>query len=155
MHFGNLLPTLQIAIGPVILVSGAGLLLLSMTNRFGRIIDRSREVSEALRQAPGSDDKRLTSQLGILVRRAHLIRIAIALVTLSVLLAAVLIIVIFLTALFQLEAAPMIVILFTACMASLVGSLVVFMKDINVSLAAFELETKLEDEANNEKTGKR
>jgi hypothetical protein len=31
----ELIPILQIAIGPVILISGVGLLLLSMTNRLG------------------------------------------------------------------------------------------------------------------------
>ena len=38
----DLLPILQTAIGPVILVSGVGLLILSMTNRLGRAIDRAR-----------------------------------------------------------------------------------------------------------------
>jgi len=32
----QLIPVLQVAIGPVILISGVGLLLLSMTNRYGR-----------------------------------------------------------------------------------------------------------------------
>ena len=38
----ELIPILQIAVGPVILISGVGLLLLSMTNRLGRAIDRAR-----------------------------------------------------------------------------------------------------------------
>ena len=33
---------LQLAICPVILISGVGLLLLTMTNRFGRVIDREK-----------------------------------------------------------------------------------------------------------------
>lgn len=45
----DLLPSLQIAIGPVILVSGVSLLLLSMTNRLGRVIDRARDLSIELR----------------------------------------------------------------------------------------------------------
>jgi len=36
----ELIPVLQVAIGPVVLISGIGLLILSMTNRFGRVIDR-------------------------------------------------------------------------------------------------------------------
>ena len=36
----QLIPVLQTAIGPMILISGVGLLLLSMTNRLGRVIDR-------------------------------------------------------------------------------------------------------------------
>jgi antibiotic biosynthesis monooxygenase (ABM) superfamily enzyme len=135
----------------VILVSGAGLLLLSMTNRFGRIIDRSREIVEALRSTQEGESELLISQLRILVRRAHLVRIAIALVTLSVLLAAVLIIVIFLTALFRLDAALLIVLLFTACMVSLIAALIFFMRDVNASLAAFQLEVGLGSETDDRK----
>jgi hypothetical protein len=35
-----MIPVLQVAIGPVILISGVGLLLLTLTNRYGRTIDR-------------------------------------------------------------------------------------------------------------------
>lgn len=45
MSLADLIPTLQPAIGPVNLVSGVGLLLLSMTNRPGRVIDRSRPAA--------------------------------------------------------------------------------------------------------------
>ena len=34
----KIIPMLQVAIGPVILISGVGLLLLTMTNRLGRAI---------------------------------------------------------------------------------------------------------------------
>ena len=42
MAFGpdNLLPTIQLAITPVILITGIGSLLLTMTNRMGRVVDR-------------------------------------------------------------------------------------------------------------------
>jgi len=42
---------LELAVSPAILVSGIGLLLLSMTNRFGRMIDRARILMPRL----GSD----------------------------------------------------------------------------------------------------
>jgi hypothetical protein len=44
MQLKDLFPDLQIAIAPVILISGVGLLLLSMTNRLGRTIDRARQL---------------------------------------------------------------------------------------------------------------
>ncbi len=40
----ELIPVLQVAIGPVILISGVGLLLLSMTNRLSRVIERARNL---------------------------------------------------------------------------------------------------------------
>jgi hypothetical protein len=42
MLLNDLMTTLQLSIGPVILISGVGLILLSMSNRFARVIDRSR-----------------------------------------------------------------------------------------------------------------
>ena len=48
MRFAELIPVLQMAVGPVILISGIGLILLSMTNRFGRVIDRAVQVHGAL-----------------------------------------------------------------------------------------------------------
>ena len=46
----EIIPVLQVAIGPVILISGVGLLLLTMTNRLGRAIDRSRSLAGELRE---------------------------------------------------------------------------------------------------------
>lgn len=156
MRFNELIPILQVAIGPVILISGAGLLLLSMTNRYGRVIDRARLLSDALRArqqqqqqkptggagnaAAGADTGQFALQLEILTRRARLVRLCITLAVLSVLLASVMIIFLFLAALLHLDAAVLIVLLFTACMGSLIASLVVFLRDINLSLSALELQ---------------
>ncbi len=41
----QLVPILQTAIGPTILISGVGLLLLAMTNRLNHILDRTRQLS--------------------------------------------------------------------------------------------------------------
>jgi len=139
MNFHDLIPVLQVSIGPVILISGVGLLLLSMTNRYGRAIDRSRHLCESLRTSPDRHSAR-AKQLDVLLRRARIIRASIALAAGSMLLAALLIITLFLTALFQLELAALLICLFIACLCCLIASLVVFIVDINVSLAALELE---------------
>ena len=140
MSLTDLIPTLQLAVGPVILISGIGLILLSMTNRFGRIIDRSRILTEDLRRAPRAAHKRILAQLRILADRARVLRGAIALSTISVLLASILIISLFIGALLQLAMAALIVILFVLCMLSLIISLVLFFSDMRLSLKAFWLE---------------
>ncbi|SKB07600.1 Protein of unknown function [Prosthecobacter debontii] len=139
MTLPDLIPTLQLSIGPVILISGIGLLLLSMTNRFGRIIDRSRHLARELR-AGEPRDLRLTQELQILARRARIMRAAIALSGISVLLAAVLIIDLFIGSLLLLPVATSIAIVFSLCLASLIASLVLFIRDINLSLKALWLE---------------
>ena len=136
----ELIPVLQVAIGPVILISGVGLLLLTLTNRYGRTIDRARQLVGELRELASSDRERLEGQIEILYRRARLIRLSITLAAVSVLLASVLIIVLFLTALWRLEVALLISLLFIGSMASLIVSLGAFIRDLNLSLMALKME---------------
>jgi hypothetical protein len=136
----EIVPLLQLAIGPVILISGVGLLLLSLTNRFGRVIDRSRAFAGELRVASPVEAERLRGQLAILWRRARIVRLAITLAALSVLLAALLVSGLFLAALWRVEWAGAVVALFIGCMATLVGALVAFLRDIHLSLVALRLE---------------
>jgi hypothetical protein len=149
MSLADLIPILQLAIGPVILISGVGLLLLSMTNRFGRIIDRSRLLARDLAAAPPADSARIHAQLGILARRARIVRAGIALATVSVLLAAFLVIGLFLAALLHLPLAALLVALFILCLLSLIASLLLFISDLNLSLRALWLEMP----AGNQQTG--
>jgi hypothetical protein len=132
----DLIPVIQTSIGPMILISGIGLMILSMTNRLGRIIDRSRVLSNEI----CSDKEKIEAELGILWRRAKTLRKSIALLLLSALCAAILIILIFFTALFQLEIAWLLVTLFTICMCCVIYSFSLYIHDINMSLAALKLE---------------
>jgi hypothetical protein len=136
----ELIPVLQVAIGPVVLISGVGLLLLTMANRYGRVIDRARILAAELRGTSTDDRARAQGQLVILARRAEMIRLAIVLSSFNVLLDAVLIIVLFLTALFRLDLAWLVSGLFIAAMLALIASLIVFMLDLNQSLAAVKVD---------------
>ncbi len=136
----QLIPVIQTAVGPVILISGVGLLLLSMTNRFGRVVDRSRILARELPSAAAGQREFLTAQLAILYRRARIIRLAVILAIASVLLAGLLIIALFLAALLHLEAALVVTLCFILCMASLVGSVIGFLLDLQVSLRALRVE---------------
>src|SRR5690348_13348189 len=115
-HLSQLVPVLQTAIGPVILISGVGLLLLSLTNRFGRAVDRARQLKRELREAPEESRERLAAQVENLCHRAHLIQLAIIFSTVSLLFAAILIITLFVSVLKQLEITMVISLLFICCM---------------------------------------
>jgi hypothetical protein len=136
----ELIPVLQVAIGPVILISGVGLLLLTLTNRFGRAVDRARVLVREMRTQSEEDQKRLAGQVEILYHRASLIRISIILAALSVLLAAVLIITLFLTALMRIESTLLIILIFISCMIALILSLAAFIREIQLSLQALKLD---------------
>jgi hypothetical protein len=136
----ELIPVLQIAIGPVILISGVGLLLLSMTNRLSRVIDRARNLLAQSESTGGPPRGRLLTQIDILWDQARLIRQAILFASISVLCAALLIIILFITALFGIEDAWLISAIFVIGMLSLIASLITFITDINKSLTAFKVE---------------
>jgi hypothetical protein len=136
----ELIPLLQTAIGPIVLISGVGLLLLTMTNRLGRVIDRARIISGQLADLEGELRERKVAQLAVLWRRARIIRLSIILTAASALFAAILIVLLFLTAVLGWESAWLIGALFVLGMASLIGSLLLFIQDLNLSLAALYLE---------------
>jgi hypothetical protein len=143
----QLIPVQQVAIGPVILISGVGLLVLSMTNRLGRVIDRSRILIDVRRRGAPQDVIRAELQLNILWRRASLLRIAISLASISVLLDALMMILLFLGSLIDLPVAVEVTIAFAACMTALIGSIMYFLRDINLALRALAHEMQPDDPA--------
>ena len=143
----ELIPVLQIAIAPVILISGVGLLLLTLTNRFGRAVDRTRQIHHQMREATAADRQRLANQVEVIYRRARLIQLSIIMGALSALFAALLILALFFTALMKLESALTISLIFICCLISLVVSLITFIMDIRLSLKALKLELSRPPEA--------
>lgn len=139
----QIIPELRDAIGPVILISGVGLLLLTFTNRLGRAIDRARQLKAELSKRTESERKHVLAQVAVIYKRAKMIRLSITLSAISALLAALLIIVLFVMALFQWQHGIVASVLFIGCMISLSASLIAFICDINLSLHALKLE--LED----------
>ena len=136
----KIIPMLQVAIGPVILISGIGLLLLTMTNRLGRAIDRARLLKAELSKRTDEERAQALAQVAILYRRARVVRLSIILATVSALLASALIITLFVTALLHWEQGFFIGLIFIACMTALLASLVAFICDINLALHALKLE---------------
>jgi hypothetical protein len=139
MELTEIIKVLQIAVSPVILISGVGMLLLSITNRYGRVIDRSRVLGDEARKS-GHACGHVWEQVGILLKRARLLRASIICGVTAVLCAAVLVIGLFLGSVLGIAPAVFVVILFSACMLLLIASLVLFLRDINLSLAALDLD---------------
>ena len=136
----QIIPELRDAIGPVILISGVGLLLLTMTNRLGRTIDRARQLKTEMPKRTEAEREQVQAQVAIIYQRAKLIRFSITLAALSALLAAGLVVTLFVTALLQWQNGWPVSLIFIGCMVSLIASLVTFIRDINLSLRALKLE---------------
>jgi hypothetical protein len=136
----QIVTVLPMAVGPVVVISGVGLLLLTMTNRLGRIVDRSRSLAREEKTTTGDEQETARAQLRILRDRAGFMRWAIALASFCVLFVALLVISLFVTALFGVEVRWLIAGFFILSMVCLIASLVFFIRDINKSLHAVALE---------------
>lgn len=133
MHPSSVFDALPLAIGPVILVSACGLLLLTMTNRLGRAIDRSR----LLVKETGAERE---VQLSILMHRARLIRSAILATSGCILLTSFLVLTLFASVFLPFRVGWIVALLFCGSLLSLISSLGFFIADIVLSLRAMELE---------------
>ena len=150
LHFGRimnlpslaqLVPILQLAIGPVILISGVGLLQLSLTNRLGRLFDRARLLSRE-RKAGTLNVGPLDAQIDIINRRAQILQRSITLGAMTVLLVSVLILVLFVSALLQLDSGLIVIALFCSALLTLIGSRSFFLQEMRLALEALHLETR-------------
>ena len=129
------------ALAPVIVISGAGLLLLSMTNRYGRIIDRARHLSREIETAgPTGVIHHVQGQLQIVWRQARMLRFAILMNALCILLVAMTVLVVFVEALAGAQRDFVAGWIFGFGLVALVISMGAFLRDITVSLRALKLE---------------
>ena len=144
MDARDVFQALQLAVSPVILISAYGLLLLSMTNRLGRAIDRARHLARE-----GTHAKQ--EQIRIIARRAVWIRLSIVFTALALIAAALLVLVLFASVYLTVDISAAVVLLFVGSLVSLVIGLAYFLADIFGSLHAMKAE--LQDTAGRDGRG--
>jgi hypothetical protein len=136
----ELLPIIQLSITPVILISGLGALVISMTTRMGRIVDRSRNLAGLARQAKGEERAHIEHQLEIMFRRARLMRLAMTLVTSSIFTSGMLIMLLFVSGLGKITMPNVILGVFMLSVVFMLAGMAAFIRDVFVSLQALQLE---------------
>src|SRR5258705_13661596 len=104
--------------------------MLTLTNRLGRIVDRTRSLAGQMRQAAAVERAHCEGQLTILWRRAKLVRIAVTFAGLSMLLSCALVLAIFVDASVSREFGFELVVIFITGVLSLISALVAFLLDI-------------------------
>lgn len=141
MSLAQLIQILSASIAPVIVISGVGLLLLSMTNRYSKVLDRARDLGRELETAAEAARRRLlVEEVKIIYRRARLLRIAIMMGVGSILLVAFTVLSLFAEHVFGARVDYFSVPCFSLSLVALLGALSLFIKDVSLSLAALELE---------------
>ena len=133
---------LTASIAPVIVISGVGLLLLSITNRYGRAIDRARLLARDLSESDRESARRrqLSEQLRLTNERAHVLRSSMLYASTSIFFVSLTVLSLFAEQLLQLQRDFIALPFFALCLISLVVSMYYSIRDITVSLSALELE---------------
>jgi len=138
----SVVEVLTASIAPVVVISGVGLLLLSITNRYGRAIDRARLLARGLEESDPESARRrnLGDQLGFTNDRAHVLRSSMLHASASIFLVSLTTLSLFAKQLLQLQKDYIARSFFALCLLSLVVSMYYSIRDSTMSLAALELE---------------
>lgn len=133
---------LQSCITPIALISGVGLILLSLTNRLGRTIDRTRSLVAELDKGNAIKPEVKITELRILYRRSRILRMSIASISLSILTSSLIIPVLLAMTLSGIDLKIFGMLLFVCSMICIILSAVFLLADVVLTLRALDHEVK-------------
>jgi F0F1-type ATP synthase assembly protein I len=128
---------IQLAVTPIFLLSGVGVILGVLTNRLARVVDRARRLEDALREGRNRDE--LEPQLAALGRRARIMNRAITLSTICALLVALVVVTLFLSAFLDFDLSTPIALMFIFAMLSLIGALLMFLREVVIAIRSLQI----------------
>lgn len=137
-----LVQVLSASIAPCVLISAFGLLLLSLTNRLGRSVDRIRHLCKEAPSAQAEERKEIERQVRVLYRRSRLMRSSVGLCLLGVFGIGMLMLLLFAEAVAGARLVFVPEVLFSASMVFLLGSLVFFFLEVRLTLEALRAEVR-------------
>ena len=147
MTLSHATSVLQLAVSPAIIISACGLLILSMSNRLGRAIDRARLLTRERAAESDMRKKNIDQQMDILIHRCGLIRSSILSCSICILLTAILILALFILTSAEVDAGLIVAVIFCGSIVSLAVALVFFTCDVFLALKAMETEISGERDA--------
>ena len=124
---------IELAIAPVFLLSAIASLLIVLTNRLARIIDRARVLEGVQRDAPPGVADPHQAELDALSQRAMLIHRAITLCVSTAVLVCAVIVTLFVGAFVETDVSVMVALLFIGAMLSFLGGLLTLMRELFVA----------------------
>jgi Protein of unknown function (DUF2721) len=131
---------IRLAVAPVFLLSGVGIMLTVFTNRLARTVDRARELERSAAHVPEVDrTHELEQPLATLARRGRLLNYAITLCTICALLVAVVVVVLFLGQSFNFRISYMIDTLFITAMLSFIGAILCFLREVFIATSSLRI----------------
>lgn len=131
--------SIQLAVAPVFLLSGIGVLLGVLTSRLARVVDRARGLEERHFAAEAAEAKELADQLASLARRTRLMNTAITLSTVSALLIASIVALLFASTFLRFNLALPVAAGFILAMVALIGALLSFLVEVRVAIRTIHI----------------
>ncbi len=138
----ELIKFLQACITPVALISGVGLLLLTITNRLGRTIDRIRQLVYELDEGEAQKRREKETEIKILYKRSKYLRSSIAAMVISVISSSLIIPNLFFMTLLEIDLRIIGYPLFVISILSILVSAIYFFIDVRLTLHALKLEIR-------------
>ena len=133
---------IQLAVAPVFLLSGVGIMLTVLTGRLARVVERAREVEARAKSAAPTDYPTHQQQLHVLGRRARLMNRAITLCTICALLVAFVVVALFVGAFVEFKLATAIALMFIVAMLSSIAALLFFLREVFLAIASLRIGVK-------------
>ncbi len=125
---------IDISVAPVFLLAGISGLLMVLTNRLARTIDRSRSLQAAInRQLSPEHKKVIDLEMASLLKRSRYINLAVNFATVSALLVCFVIITLFLGNLISANVAFVVASLFIVCMIVLAAAFSFFLAEVFIA----------------------
>ena len=131
---------LKACITPVAMISGVGLLLLTITNRLGRTVDRTRHLVTELDNENVKRKDSKQNEVKILYKRSRLLRNSIAWIMVGMISSCLIIPLLFVMSFNPVDLRLIGYGLFLISITSMLMSFVYFFRDVLISLHAIKLE---------------
>jgi mannose/fructose/N-acetylgalactosamine-specific phosphotransferase system component IIC len=130
---------IQLALGPVFLLTAIAGMLNVMAGRLARIIDRGRALTEGQVQHVAAAAETLRRELESLERRRHLASAAITSCTFAALLVCTVIVTLFLEVILEVRLKWLIAMLFTTGTIALVVGLALFLREVHLATRSIRI----------------
>jgi hypothetical protein len=140
----NVAHLIQLALGPVFLISGVGITLSMLTARLARIVDRARVLEDRRETVTDASARTLIDEdLKYIVRRTRYINGAIALGTTSAFLTALVVTLLFASAFSPIGGGRVIAILFVLSMGCLSTAFLMFLIEVRIATKSLRIGGKI------------
>jgi hypothetical protein len=136
-HVSDITHTIQLAVAPAFLLTALGTILGVLSNRLGRIVDRTRALSDRLKEPRSERERaRIADELELLASRRRYVNYAITAATIAALLICLLIGAAFVGFFLRLNFSNVLAALFIAAMAAFSTALLCFLREVLVAVSS-------------------